>query len=279
MDKLKLRPIDLPNQTKRKESRPTTPSNYPSDMKFKFLPGICKSNALQKLAEDVSTLTRMIKTEKPLTLKPNRKNPLKMEETVEQYLSSINIGLLDVPSLGTICLEDILSLLGAKDEKEAIGVMYKALSMLEMYFNRVIQHIMITIYNTTKDNSNKPIKEYFASEFSVVNELVKEYQQMGMKQRKSDVNISDSNKTIKNENDNFKAKYEKLLKKYDLIKKKQRETIRENEDNNSTEFSKLKAEIDNLTSQLNKEKEAHKKTLQIKELESKPEIDDTEIIL
>jgi len=72
MDKLKLRPIDPLNQSKWKEERPKTPAYYPPDIKYKLLPGLCKSNAISKLSEDVTNLTRMIKAEKPLTLKPSK---------------------------------------------------------------------------------------------------------------------------------------------------------------------------------------------------------------
>lgn len=70
MEKLKLKPID-PLQSKTKEIRPTTPAyhKYPSDMKYRLLLGICKTNALIKLNDDINNLTRMIKTQKPLTLK------------------------------------------------------------------------------------------------------------------------------------------------------------------------------------------------------------------
>jgi len=75
MDKLKLKPIDpLMQSIKKKDPRPSTPAyhNYPSDLKFRILPGLCKTNGLYELSEDVANLTRLIKTEKPLTLKPNK---------------------------------------------------------------------------------------------------------------------------------------------------------------------------------------------------------------
>lgn len=72
MEKLKLKPIDLAVQGKKNELRPKTPAyhKYPADMKYRLLSGMCKSNALLQLNEDISNLTRIIKTQKPLTLKP-----------------------------------------------------------------------------------------------------------------------------------------------------------------------------------------------------------------
>lgn len=76
MEKLKLKPIDPLAQTK-KEARPVTPGfhKYPADMRYRLLAGLCKSGALAKLAEDVASLTRAIKTQKPLTLKPSKYSP------------------------------------------------------------------------------------------------------------------------------------------------------------------------------------------------------------
>jgi len=72
MEKLKLKPIDSLLQNK--EVRPTIPADYkyPSDMRYRLLPGLCKSGAISKLNDNVENLTRIIKAQKPLTLKASK---------------------------------------------------------------------------------------------------------------------------------------------------------------------------------------------------------------
>jgi len=74
MDKLKLKPIDPSTQIKKNELRPATPGyhKYPSDMRYKILPGLCKSDILSKLNDNITNLAKMIKTQKPLTLKVSK---------------------------------------------------------------------------------------------------------------------------------------------------------------------------------------------------------------
>eukprot|EP01022_Parablepharisma_sp_SALTPOND_P028512 TRINITY_DN71079_c0_g1_i1.p1 TRINITY_DN71079_c0_g1~~TRINITY_DN71079_c0_g1_i1.p1 ORF type:complete len:434 (+),score=56.78 TRINITY_DN71079_c0_g1_i1:2784-4085(+) len=193
MDKYKLKPIEH-KQIKKKEVRPTTPASllaYPPDIKLRILPNMCKSAISSQLFESISTLTKWVKTQKPLTLKPTKQYPLyylifnrkvgKIVDSVEQYLSSIDIAALDksMPLVDTI--EDLIYLLGAKDEKEAIGSLYQVVALLETLINRLVQVALISMLNCNRNNpelmagmnnvGEKPVTQYFESGATAVCEL------------------------------------------------------------------------------------------------------------
>ncbi len=106
-----------------------------------------------------------------------------MLATVEQYLSGIDIALLEnaVPAVDSV--EDILALINAKDEREAIGGMYQTLSLLELLVNRLLQHVIITFYNSARIVSSergigeRPVNPFFESVAQTVQELTQGYQQ------------------------------------------------------------------------------------------------------
>eukprot|EP00826_Nyctotherus_ovalis_P012232 TRINITY_DN13213_c0_g1_i5.p1 TRINITY_DN13213_c0_g1~~TRINITY_DN13213_c0_g1_i5.p1 ORF type:complete len:249 (+),score=75.94 TRINITY_DN13213_c0_g1_i5:153-899(+) len=226
-------------------------------MKYKLLPGLCRSNTLSRLSEDITTLTRLIKAEKPLTLKPSKKNPLKVLITIEDYLASIDIGMLDMPSAPVNSVGDVVALIGAKDEKEAIGAMYQALSLVEVYFNRMIQHVLMSLYNANKANADKSVNEYFESELNVVNELLEKYKETAVKNKKAEANVNSSEfelkyKELQREYDSLRGRFDKLLKECEALKKgKESDAV---ESKNKAEIAELKAVIADLKEKLNKDK-------------------------
>jgi hypothetical protein len=42
---------------------------YPPDIRYKLLANLCKSNTINSLSNNIDNLTRIVKTQKPLTLK------------------------------------------------------------------------------------------------------------------------------------------------------------------------------------------------------------------
>ena len=166
--------------------RPTTAThlqNYPTDIRLRLLPNMCKSTWHSQLSDDITSLTKIIKAQKPLTLKfakyiysnnLNRKGTLSIE-SVEQYLSSLDIALLDKSIPLADSIEEILALINAKDEKEAIGAMYQMIILFETLLNRIIQLSVIGLFNSGKNYpdlfkameggiiNDKPISNYFDS--------------------------------------------------------------------------------------------------------------------
>ena len=161
--------------------------------------------------------------------------------------------------------------MGAKDEKEAIGAMYKTLTLLEIYFNRITQYILITFYNSDKANGDKPITPYFDSEFTIFNELVQEYQQLVLNQNKKfaeSVEVKNSGEDIKVlmvENEKLKRRCAELVK--DLEKAKETEGVvllprtTKDPDEYSIELSKLEKKIEELNNKIVKEKESNEDAL------------------
>jgi len=67
MEKMKIkRPIV---HVKMKDNKTT---GYPPDMRYKLLPNLCKSNTINSLSNNIDNLTRIVKTQKPLTLKASK---------------------------------------------------------------------------------------------------------------------------------------------------------------------------------------------------------------
>eukprot|EP01022_Parablepharisma_sp_SALTPOND_P020880 TRINITY_DN3922_c0_g1_i1.p12 TRINITY_DN3922_c0_g1~~TRINITY_DN3922_c0_g1_i1.p12 ORF type:complete len:226 (-),score=32.43 TRINITY_DN3922_c0_g1_i1:2392-3069(-) len=192
---------------------------------------------------------------------------MKVIESVEQYLSSIDIGLLDTPMPSADSVEDVLALLGAKDEREAIGVMYQTLSLVEVYFNRIIQHVIISSYNAARTNADKPVSQYFDSMFHAVNELAQGYQQLVLSQKKNSTGTSEISEKFKA----LSAEYEALKKKLStdkMAKEVQTDFIEKAE----SDTSKLEQKVAELTEKLAKEKDSHENTLRtitMKEIEIK----------
>ncbi len=199
MEKYKLKPIEHRQiATKKRESRPTTPSmalNYPSDIRLRILPNMCKSTVFSQLSEAISSLTKLIKAQKPLTLKPHKYHSCissgdrkagKIVESVEQYLSGIDIALLDKPAPMVDSIEEIVSLLNAKDEKEAIGSLYQMLALLEVLVNRLVQAPLIALFNAGRISpalldphfNEKPANMYFDSPAAAVHDVMQLFQEM-----------------------------------------------------------------------------------------------------
>lgn len=196
--------------------------------------------------------------------------------SVEDYLSSIDISKLDNPAAPINSIEDVISLIGARDEQEAIGVMYQALSLVEVYFNRMIQHGLLAVYNANKSNADKPVNDYFETETYVINEIIQNFQKSSLKSKKPETTSSESDskyKELQEEYDSLKARFGKLLKKCEMLKKKVKESEEADIETegitksvngaivNPSEIEKLKSNIEDLNEKLKKEKEAHNQSL------------------
>jgi len=201
---------------------------------------------------------------------------------VEQYLSTIDISLLETPSPEAKTIEDVLDFIGAKDEREAITVMYQTLFLIEVYTNRVIEYGLITLYNASKLNANKFLDQYVESDYNVITELAQEYLRLSsIKQKQKKNNLCEDNKTIPS--GNHSEDYKKVVKQHEELKKKYEEIVtRFNElnlkssinaakiDISETGTKKLKDEIEKLKVDLEKEKnlhEEHVRTIKEKEIE------------
>ena len=151
-----------------------------------------------------------------------------------------------------------MTLIGAKDEREAIGVMYQALSLIEVYFNRTIQHLLMSCYNIDKTDADKPINEYFESEFFIVNELLQNYKSIALKSKKEDKKSDNSSgvnaehskkyKELQGEYDSLRGRFDKLLKKCETLEKSS-----SGDRKSSYEVDELKITIAELQAKLNKE--------------------------
>lgn len=94
--------------------------------------------------------------------------------------------------------------------------MFQALGLFEVYFNRLIQHIMISGYNINKSNADKTINNYFESLFKTVNELITGYQQAVLSQNKK----FESSEHISSNSAEFESKYKALLAENDALRLK-----------------------------------------------------------
>eukprot|EP00826_Nyctotherus_ovalis_P052715 TRINITY_DN6746_c0_g2_i10.p1 TRINITY_DN6746_c0_g2~~TRINITY_DN6746_c0_g2_i10.p1 ORF type:complete len:183 (+),score=50.51 TRINITY_DN6746_c0_g2_i10:183-731(+) len=149
--------------------------------------------------------------------------------------------------------------------------MYKALALLEVYFNRVVQHVLISFYNVDKTSGDKSVAPYFDSEFAIINELVQEYQQLALNQHKKlgDPGViakaNDSIKTLAAENEKLRKKCAELAKELESAKESENvvlfPTAVRDQDEHSTEFSKLQSVIEELNEKLVKEKEKNEDIL------------------
>lgn len=195
-------------------------------------------------------------------------------ETIEQYLSSIDIALLETPEPSFDSVDNLLTYLGAKDEKEALNVMYHALLLIEVYFNRVIQHVLISLYNSNKGNGEKPVSGYFESELVGVNELIQGYQQLMVNQSKQPIDPSamaranENYKSLSIENEKLRKKCEELNKKIEALEKDANvvlfpTSVIESKDNDDyiAELKKLEKTVRNLDEKFAKEKQALEESL------------------
>jgi cell division protein FtsB len=227
------------------------------------------------LNEDIENLTRIIKTQKPLTLKGTKKSSIKIKETVEQYLSGIDISLLKIPSSSAKTIEDVLAFIGAKDEREAISVMYQTLLLVEVYINRVIEYGLITFYNGSKMNGEKLVSQYVESDFNVITELAQEYLRLASIKQKHEKNIPPED-TINHHSEEYKKQYEGLKKKYDELAKRFNELSSKSSINSAkidiseVGTKRLKDEIEKLRVDLEQKKKLYEecvRTIKEKEIE------------
>jgi len=154
----------------------------------------------------------------------NRRNTLGLKESVEQYLASIDIGLLETPLPSARTVDDVLTLIAAKDDKEAIGIMYQALLLMEVYINRMIQYLLMLSYNASKRNADKPVSQFFDSDFNVITDIAQEYLRLILSQSKE--NKVSENKVIQNNKNSvqeFNAKYKEVQIENDTLKKQYKE--------------------------------------------------------
>jgi len=209
-----------------------------------------------------------------------------VKETVEQYLSTIDISLLETPSSEAKTIEDVLGFIGAKDEREAISVMYQTLFLIEVYTNRVIEYGLITLYNASKLNANKSLAQYVESDYNVITELAQEYLRLSsIKQKKN--NPCEENKTIPS--GNHSEEYKKVVEQHEKLKKKYEEIVKRfNELSSKSSINavkidiseagtkKLRDEIEKLKADLEKEEKLHEecvRTIKEKEIEISSLID------
>lgn len=198
-----------------------------------------------------------------------------------------------IPSAKTV--EDVIILLGAKDDKEAIAVMYQALLLMEVYINRVVQYLLFSFYNSSKLNADKPISQFFDSDLNAITQMVQEYDRLSsFKRKKFDKNtihevnnngmqeINEKYKNLQNQHELLKKKYEEIsvklaeLNKINVVQKEkpqvvmaeQRETKITIDPDSVIEKLKLEKEITDLkerlqvlNTQLIEEKNAHEETV------------------
>eukprot|EP00826_Nyctotherus_ovalis_P006174 TRINITY_DN11437_c0_g1_i18.p1 TRINITY_DN11437_c0_g1~~TRINITY_DN11437_c0_g1_i18.p1 ORF type:complete len:220 (+),score=67.01 TRINITY_DN11437_c0_g1_i18:304-963(+) len=199
---------------------------------------------------------------------------MKVKESVEEYLGSVDIGLLETPGVGAKSAEEVLTLIGAKNEKEAIGVMYQTLSLVEVYVNRVIQHGLITFYNASKFNADKPVNHYFESDLNVITEMAEQYLHLASAKKRGKNAVLEDAKSDLEQNSKVIKQHEELKKKYeDLVKRFNNLSSTHSINAAKMEISdvgitKLKEEMERLKTQLDKEKELRAESLRaIKEKE------------
>lgn len=135
-------------------------------------------------------------------------------------MASIDIALLDSPVNSARTVEDVLNLIGAKDDREAIGVMYQALLLVEVYVNRVIQYLLILSYNASKRNADKPVAQFFDSDFNVITEMAQEYLRLSLIKSKENKVVTSENKSSSKE---FSEKYKGIAAENEALKKKCKE--------------------------------------------------------
>jgi len=201
---------------------------------------------------------------------------MKMVDTVEAYLSSIDISIIDKPSQLVDNIEDLIILLGAKDEKEAIGSLYQIIGLLETFLNRIIQVVLIAIWNASKNSpeimsqiagifGEKSVNPFFESGAAAVTELAQMMGQLVAKKSKDDKKIESQHVSTKNEvkesqklleeNTKLKAEIDKLNEKIisenDLLKQREAE-IQKMLENNKTQTEKMQNDYDNLLNEYKK---------------------------
>lgn len=212
---------------------------------------------------------------------------MKVKETVEEYLGSVDIGLLETPGVGAKSVEDVLTLIGAKDEKVAIGVMYQTLLLVEVYVNRVIQHGLIAFYNASKFNADKPVNHYFESDFNVITEMAEQYLHLASVKKRGKNTAPEDAKSDSEQHSKVAKQYEELKKKHeDLIKRFNALSSTHSINSAKMEISdvgiaKLKEEVEKLSSQLDKEKELRAeslRTIREKEIEISSFVDEINAI-
>eukprot|EP00826_Nyctotherus_ovalis_P041797 TRINITY_DN4253_c0_g1_i1.p1 TRINITY_DN4253_c0_g1~~TRINITY_DN4253_c0_g1_i1.p1 ORF type:complete len:210 (-),score=44.20 TRINITY_DN4253_c0_g1_i1:270-899(-) len=98
--------------------------------------------------------------------------------------------------------------------------MYQALLLIEVYVNRVIQYLLMLSYNASKKNADKPVAQFFDSDFNVITEMAQEYLRLSLMKSKE-------NKVVTNENKNnskeLSEKYKGIIAENEALKRKCKE--------------------------------------------------------